>query len=66
AMHLQYLGVTEQIFTDVALDEIHRFSGGAARIINKICTHCLLYGAQNRHRIIDDHMVKRVIEGELS
>ncbi|KXT19953.1 ATPase AAA, partial [Heyndrickxia coagulans] len=66
AMHLQYSGVTEQIFTDVALDEIHRFSGGAARIINKICTHCLLYGAQNRHRIIDDHMVKRVIEGELS
>lgn len=67
-MHLQYSGVTEQIFTDVALDEIHRFSGGAARIINKICTHCLLYGAQNRHRIIDDHdhMVKRVIEGELS
>ncbi|ATW81574.1 ExeA family protein [Heyndrickxia coagulans] len=66
AMQLQYSGVTEQIFTAVALDEIHRFSGGAARIINKICTHCLLYGAQNRHRIIDDHMVKRVIEGELS
>ncbi|KGT37747.1 ATPase AAA [Heyndrickxia coagulans P38] len=65
-MHLQYSGVTEQIFTDVALDEIHRFSGGTARLINKICTHCLLYGAQNRHRIIDDHMVKRVIEGELS
>lgn len=62
-MHLQYSGVTEQIFTDVALDEIHRFSGGTARLINKICTHCLLYGAQNRHRIIDDHMVKRVIEG---
>lgn len=65
-MHLQYSGVTEQIFTDVALDEIHRFSGGTARLINKICTHCLLYGSQNRHRIIDDHMVKRVIEGELS
>jgi len=29
-------------------------------------THCLLYGSQNGFRIIDDHMVKRVIEGELS
>ncbi len=39
---------------------------GVARMINKVCTHCLFYGAQNQHRIIDDHMVKRVIEGELS
>lgn len=45
---------------------IYRFSSGAARLINKVCTHCLLYGAQNNHRIIDDHMVKRVIQGELS
>ncbi|HHV76771.1 MAG TPA: AAA family ATPase, partial [Syntrophothermus lipocalidus] len=37
-----------------------------ARLINKACTHCLIYGAQNGYRIIDDHMVKRVIEGELN
>jgi len=37
-----------------------------SRLINKVCTHCLLYGAQNGQRIIDDHMVKRVIEVELS
>jgi general secretion pathway protein A len=64
--HLQYAGITHQIFSDGAIDEIHRFSGGTARLVNKICTHCLLYGAQNGHRIIDDRMVKRVIEGELS
>ncbi|MED0675501.1 hypothetical protein ABEV55_02280 [Aneurinibacillus thermoaerophilus] len=64
--HLQYAGVSQQIFSDGAIDEIHRFSGGAARLINKLCTHCLLYGAQNGHRIIDEHMVKRVVEGELS
>ncbi|MTI96916.1 MAG: AAA family ATPase, partial [Firmicutes bacterium] len=29
------------------------------------CTHCLLYGAQNGKRIIDDHMVKVVVQGEL-
>ena len=66
AQHLQYAGTNHQIFSDGAIDEIHRFSGGSARLVNKVCTHCLLYGAQNGYRIIDDRMVKRVIEGELS
>jgi general secretion pathway protein A len=64
--HLQYSGVQQQIFSDGALDEVHRYSGGAARLINKVCTHSLLYGSQNGFRIIDDHMVKHVIQGELS
>lgn len=64
--HMAYAGTERDIFTDGAIDDIYRFSGGAARLINKVCTHCLLYGAQNKHRIIDDHMVKRVIQGELS
>lgn len=64
--HMAYAGAERDIFTDGAIDDIYRFSSGAARLINKICTHCLLYGAQNKHRIIDDHMVKRVIQGELS
>jgi general secretion pathway protein A len=64
--HISYSGVEQQIFSDGALDEIHRFSGGAARLINKLCTHSLLYGSQNGRRIIDDHMVKLVIQGELS
>lgn len=64
--HMAYAGATRDIFTDGAIDDIYRFSSGAARLINKACTHCLLYGAQNKHRIIDDHMVKRVIQGELS
>ena len=29
-------------------------------------THCLIYGAQNKQKLIDDHMVKLIIEGELS
>jgi general secretion pathway protein A len=66
AMHLQYAGVDQQIFSDGALDEIQCFSGGAARLINKVCTHSLLYGSQNGRRIIDDHMIKHVIQGELS
>jgi len=64
--HLAYAGAEHDIFSDNAVNEIFRFSSGAARLVNKVCTHCLLYGAQNGRRIIDDHMVKLVIQGELS
>lgn len=64
--HLAYAGAERDIFSDGAVDEIFRFSSGAARLVNKACTHCLIYGAQNGNRIIDDHMVKRVVQGELA
>lgn len=64
--HLTYAGANHDIFTDNAIDEIYKFSSGTARLINKVCTHCLLFGAQNGKRIIDDHMVKLVIQGELT
>lgn len=64
--HLTYASAASEIFSDNAIDVIFSFSSGAARLINKVCTHCLLYGAQNNRRIIDDHMVKLVIQGELS
>ncbi len=64
--HLAYAGADHELFSDAAVDEIFRFSGGAARLVNKVCTHCLLYGAQNGRRIIDDHMVKLVVQGELA
>ena len=64
--HLTYAGVEREIFSDGALNEIFQFSSGVARLINKLCTHCLMYGVENHYRIIDDHMVKRVIQGELS
>ena len=64
--HLSYAGAAQDIFSDGAIDEIFRFTCGTARLVNKVCTHCLLYGAQNGRRIIDDHMVKLVIQGELA
>lgn len=64
--HLAYAGMEHEIFTDKAIDEIYWFSNGAARMVNKVCTHCLMYGAQAKHRIIDDHTVTLVIQGELS
>jgi Type II secretory pathway, component ExeA (predicted ATPase) len=64
--HMTFAGAEHDIFTDSAIDDIYRFSSGSARMINKVCTHALIYGSQNKHRIIDDHMIKRVIQGELS
>lgn len=64
--HLAYAGTEHDIFSSAAIDEIFRYSCGSARIVNKVCTHCLIYGSQNGKRIIDDHMVKLVIQGELS
>jgi general secretion pathway protein A len=64
--HLSYAGADHDIFSDISLDVIFHYSSGSARLINKLCTHCLLYGSQNGKKIIDDHIVKLVIQGELS
>lgn len=63
--HLAYSGAEHDIFSDGAVEAIYSYSSGTARLVNKVCTHCLIYGAQNSRRIIDDHMVKLVIEGEM-
>lgn len=65
AKQLTHAGAEQPIFSDGAQDEIFNFSSGTPRLINKLCTHCLVYGAQNGHRIIDDHMVRRVIQSEM-
>jgi len=62
---LAYAQSTSGIFSDAAIDDIFKFSSGTARMINKICTHALIYGAQNRKSIIDDRMVKLIVECEL-
>lgn len=54
-----------ELFTEAAIDEVFRFSGGIPRLINKACTESLIYGAQNRKTILDDRMVKIVVEQEL-
>jgi len=64
--HLDFAGCQKDIFSDAAIDDIFQFSSGIPRLINNACTSSLLYGAQNRKTIIDDRMVKLVIECELS
>jgi len=63
--HLNFAGCIKDIFTEAAVDDIFKFSAGIPRLINKTCTSSLIYGSQNRKTIIDDRMVKLVIESEL-
>lgn len=63
--HLSYADGQVDIFTDAALDELHKYSAGSARAVNKAGVHCLMYAAQRAKKMIDDHMVKLVIEAEL-
>jgi len=63
--HLTYADGKTEIFTDAALGEIHKYSAGAARAVNKAATHCLMYAAQLAKKLIDDAMVKTVIDAEL-
>lgn len=63
--HLHIAGYTSEIFSDQAISEIFQYSAGSARLINKACTHCLMYGAQQKKKILDDALARYVIEQEL-
>jgi type II secretory pathway predicted ATPase ExeA len=62
---LRLTGSAADIFSDAAISEIYRYAAGSPRLINKACTHCLIFGHQQHKKIIDDHMVRQVIETEL-
>jgi len=63
--HLSYAGVTQDIFTDEAEEELYRYSGGSARAVNKAATHCLMHSAQIGKKLISGETAKRVVEAEL-
>ena len=63
--HMSYAGAVSDIFSDGAVDVIYNYSVGSARMVNKVCTACLNFGAQSRRKIVDDHMVKQIIEQEM-
>lgn len=63
--HLDYAQCAQELFTDKALDEIYRASAGIPRMINRICEKALLYAYQRQKRLIDDYMIKFVVEHEL-
>ena len=63
--HLDYAGYEQELFTPHAIDEIFRMSAGILRVINRICEKALMYGYQQQHRLIDDHVITYVAEHEM-
>lgn len=63
--HLTYAGCRQEIFTSRAIDEVYRISGGIPRMVNRICEKSLMYGCQQRKRLIDDHAVTYVAKHEM-
>ena len=63
--HLKYAGGRRDLFTDRAVDDIYSESTGIPRSINRICEKCLMYAYQQNKRLIDEHMVRFVIEHEM-
>ena len=65
--HIVYAaGSHSDIFTDSAVSAIFEYSTGLPRKINRVASLCLMHAAQTGKRLIDDHMVALLIDGELS
>ena len=62
---MAYSGCKKEIFTTKALDEIHKASAGIPRMSNRVCEKALMYAFQNQKRLIDDYMIKFVVEHEM-
>ena len=59
---LEVAGSREAIFTENALEEIYRFSGGIPRRINNICDMALLVGSSEEITEIHERMIREVAE----
>ena len=65
AIHNGQLILAHQLFTAKAMDEIHKASAGIPRLINRVCEKSLMYAFQQQKRLVDDYMVKYVVEHEM-
>ena len=63
--HLNYAGCEQELFTGRAIDEIFGISAGTMRMINRICEKALMYGCQQRRRLIDHQDILFVSEHEM-
>jgi general secretion pathway protein A len=63
--HLRYCETSSDVMSAEAVEAIAVASGGIPRIINKICTHALIYGASKAMKIINADVIQHVVETEL-
>lgn len=63
--HLAYAECPQEIYTSEAESLIYSASSGVMRMINRICEKSLMYAFQQKKHLIDDHMVRFVIDHEM-
>jgi type II secretory pathway predicted ATPase ExeA len=64
AKHLTAVKAPGEVFTQAAVGVIHEYCEGIARKVNKVAIACLMAAAGQSHKLIDDHLVRVVIESE--
>ncbi|MBI4330572.1 MAG: hypothetical protein HY673_04775 [Chloroflexi bacterium] len=64
AKHLAAAKAPGEIFAQAAMGVIHEYCEGIPRKVNKVATACLMAAAGQAQKLIDDHLVRVVIEGE--
>lgn len=64
ARHLAAVRTPGEIFTQSAIGVIYEYCGGIPRKVNKVATACLMAGAGQNLKLIDDRLVREVIEME--
>jgi type II secretory pathway predicted ATPase ExeA len=64
AKHLAAVKAPGEIFTPAATGVIHEYCEGLPRKVNKVATACLLAASGRNQKLVDDHLVRVVIESE--
>lgn len=47
------------------MDDIYRESAGIARQVNRVCEKSLMYASQQGKHLIDEHLVRYVVQHEM-
>ena len=64
AKHLAAVKAPGEIFTKAAVGAIHEYCEGIPRKVNKVATASLMAATGQSQKLIDDHLVRVVIESE--
>jgi type II secretory pathway predicted ATPase ExeA len=62
--HLEAVKAVGEIFTPSAIGVLHEYCAGIPRKVNKVAIACFMTAPGRNSRLIDDHLVRVVIESE--
>lgn len=60
--NLNAAGANHPIFSERAIEALVSISHGWPRVLNNLCVHCLLLGAQAKKDLIEDDIVRQAGE----